>query len=242
MMEIISLQRPTNNKLLTALPKKQYQRLLPCLEEIDLFFGDVLFNPGDKIRYVYFPVNGVLSLLAVENEVTVEIGLVGNEGMVGLPVFLGVPTSRISLVVQGSGAALRMKSADFLRECKQNDLLSHLMRRYTHYLLMQVSQTVLCNRLHLIEQRLAHILLTMHDRMMTNQFTLKQEFLAQILGARREAVSIAAGNLQKQQLISYSRGNLSIIDRNGLEATCCQCYNKVADEYQKLLAAQLRLN
>lgn len=242
MIETIKLQKPSANLLLSALNKKEYQRILPRLEPVDLIFGEALFNPGDKIRYVYFPNSGVVSVLAVEDEATLEIGLIGNEGLVGLPVFLEVPSSRALVVVQGDGTALKMKATDFLNECRQSSLLSRLVHRYTHYLLVQISQAVICTRRHLIESRLACILLMMHDRMKTNQFKLKQEFLSKILGVRREAVTLAAGNLQKKQLISYSRGNLSIINREGLEADCCRCYEIVNAEYQDFLGAQKQLN
>lgn len=242
MMEMLKLEEPATNHLLAALPKKEYQRLLPHLKQIDLIFGEPLFDVGDKISYVYFPQSGVVSILAVEDEATLEVGLVGNEGMVGLPVFLEVKTSRALIIAQSNGTALKMKATDFLKECKKNVLLSRLMRRYAHYLMMQITQTVVCTRLHLIESRLSCLLLMMHDRVMTNHFKIKQEFLSKILGVRREAVSIAAGNLQHQKLISYSRGNLSIINREGLEAACCRCYKIVTEEYKGFLAAQSRLN
>ncbi|MDQ4121434.1 MAG: Crp/Fnr family transcriptional regulator [Acidobacteriota bacterium] len=241
-METLKIEKPATNRLLAALPEKDYQRLLPRLEQIDLIFGEPLFGVGDPIRYVYFPQSGVVSIHAVEDEATLEVGLVGNEGMIGLPLFLEVETSRALIIAQSNGTALRMQASDFLQECKENVLLSRLMRRYTHYLLMQITQTVICTRLHLIESRLACLLLMMHDRMMTNEFKLKQEFLSKVLGVRREAVSIAASNLQQQQLISYSRGNLSIVNREGLEAACCRCYKIVTQEYKGFLAAQSQLN
>jgi CRP-like cAMP-binding protein len=240
-MEITTPRKPSSNKLLTALSKKEYLRILSGLEQVDLAFGEILYKPGDKINYIYFPMSGAVSLLAVEDEATLELGLIGNEGMIGLPVFLGVPISRALVVVQGDGTALRMKAKDFLKECEQNDLLSRLVRRYIHYLLMQISQTVVCTRLHLIEQRLACLLMMMHDRVMNNRFQLKHEFLSRILGVRREAITIAAGSLQKKQLITYSRGNLLILDRKGLEAVCCRCYQIVTGEYQSFLSAQKQL-
>jgi CRP-like cAMP-binding protein len=242
MIETINLQKQSVNLLLSALGKKEYQRIVSQLEQVDLMFGDVLFNPGDKINHVYFPQTAVISFLASEDEAVIEIGLIGNEGMVGLPLFLGVFDSRILITVQGNGTALRMRAKDFLKECEQNERLSRVMRRYTHYLLMQVSQSVICNRRHLIEDRLACVLLIMHDRMITTQFKLKQEFLSMILGVRREAITIAAGSLQKKQLISYSRGNLLILDRKGLEAVCCRCYENLTREYQEFVAAENRLN
>jgi CRP-like cAMP-binding protein len=241
-METKTREITSVNKLLSTLPKKEYQRILLSLEQVDLVFGEALYKPDDKINFVYFPMSGVVSLLAVEDEATMELGLIGNEGMIGLPVFLGVPISRALVVAQSNTTALRMKATDFLKECEQNALLSCLVRRYTHYLLMQISQAVVCTRLHLIEQRLACILMVMYDRVMINSFQLKHEFLSRILGVRREAITIAAGSLQKKGLITYSRGNLVILDPKGLEGTCCRCYKAVTGEYQNFLAAQKRLS
>ena len=228
-------QTAFDNLLLAALPKKDRQRLLSDFEPFDLIFGETLFEAGDKIRYIYFPLSGIVSLFAVEDNSSLKIGLAGNEGVVGLPVFLESETSPNLAVVQGEGAALRMKTKNFLRECRQNDLLSRQIRRYTNYFLAQVSQSVLCNRLHLLESRLACLLTMMQDRMMTDQFRLKQEFISKVLGVRREAVTKAAGNLQKQELISYSRGNLLILNRDNLEKVCCRCYQIVKKEYEKYL-------
>lgn len=241
MRENTKVQETPANWLLARLPKKEYQSLVPRLDRVDLIFGEALYNPGDKIRYVYFPESGVLSILAVEDQTTVELGMVGNEGMTGLPVFLEAPTSRARVIVQGAGSALRLKATDFLKACEHSALLPRLMRRYTCYLMMQIGQTAVCSRLHLIESRLACLLLMMRDRMITDQFELKHEFLSKIIGVSREAITIAAGNLQKQQLISYSRGNLLILDREGLKAACCQCYKIVTAEYRDLFAAQKRL-
>lgn len=237
MMENIKLLETPANRLLARLPDQDYRGLRPQFEHIDLIFGEALYEPGDTIDYVYFPQSGVLSLLAVEDEATLEIGLVGNEGMTGLPVFLEMPVSRVRVLVQGDGSALRIKSADFLKACEQSVLLSRLVRRYTHYLIMQIGQAVVCSRLHLIESRLACLLMMMRDRTRTDHFQFKQEFLSKILGVRREAITIAASSLQKQQLISYSRGNLSILDPDGLQTVCCKCYKVAAAEYRNLFAS-----
>jgi CRP-like cAMP-binding protein len=227
---------PPANKLLAALPKASFEQLLPELEQIDLIFGDVIFNVGDEIRDVYFPNSGVVSLFAVENQATLEIALVGNEGVVGLPIFLETGVSPNLAVVQGNGTAFKIKSRSFLEKFRQNAFSSQLVHRYTYFLLAQISQAVVCNRLHLTEARLACLLLMMHDRMMTNQFQLKQEFISKVLGVRREAVTKAASRLQRQELISYSRGSLLIINREGLENVCCRCYKIVTAEYHDLLA------
>jgi CRP-like cAMP-binding protein len=220
------------NRLLAALSAKEYQRLLPKLEEISLIYAETIYEPGDIIRHVYFPNSGIVSLLmrVAEGEM-LEVGVVGDEGMVGLPVFLGVETSSNHVIVQGDGTALRIKTEDFLKECGRGDSLPKLLRRYTHHLLMQVSQTVVCTRFHLIEARLICLLLMMHDRMKADKFRITQEILSKMLGVRREAVNKSATNLQQNGLISYSRGNVSILNRAGLESVACRCYAIVKAEY-----------
>ncbi|MCA1640297.1 MAG: Crp/Fnr family transcriptional regulator, partial [Acidobacteria bacterium] len=226
---------PIANRILAALPIKEYQRLLPKLEQTNLIFAENIYKLGDIIRYVYFPTSGVVSLLARGEEgEMLEIGVVGNEGVVGLPVFLGVETSGNHAIVQGDGTALRIKTEAFLKECGRNGSLPKLLQRYTHALLMQVSQTVLCTRLHLIEARLICLLLMMHDRMKTDEFKITQEFLSKMLGVRREAVSKSAANLQQRKLIAYSRGIVSIINRMALEAAACKCYKILKEEYANL--------
>lgn len=225
------------NRLLAALPAKEYAHLLPNLEEIPLAYGETLYEQGEAIRYIYFPNSGMISLLtyAAEDEV-LEVGVIGNEGIIGLPVFLGVETSRNQVIVQGDGAALRIKTEDFIKECGRGGTLPKLLRRYTHALITQVSQTVACNRFHLIEERLMCWLLLMHDRMQTDKFKITQEFLSKMLGVRREAVSKSAANLQQRKLIEYSRGIVSIINRAALEAAACNCYSVVKAEYDNLPA------
>ncbi|HEX8399143.1 MAG TPA: Crp/Fnr family transcriptional regulator [Pyrinomonadaceae bacterium] len=225
------------NRLLAALPAKEYEHLLPNLEEIPLTYAETIYEQGEAIRYIYFPNSGMISLLthAAKGEV-LEVGVVGNEGMIGLPVFLGVETSRNQVIVQGDGAALRIKTEDFIKECGRGVSLPKLLRRYTHALITQVSQTVACNRFHLIEERLMCWLLLMHDRMQTDKFKITQEFLSKMLGVRREAVSKSAANLQQRKLIEYSRGIVSIINRAALEAAACNCYSVVKAEYDNLPA------
>lgn len=219
------------NRLLAALPAKEYSRLLPNLEEISLIFTKIIYEPGDIIRHVYFPSSGIVSLLsAVEERSLLEVGIVGSEGFVGLPVFLGVKTSNNHAVVQGAGVAMRMKTTDFLTESKNGGVLPRLLQRYTHSLMLQISQSAVCYRFHPIEARLARWLLMTADRMESENFQITQEFLSNMLGVRREAVSKSAANLQQEQLISYRRGNISINNRAGLEAVVCKCYSIIKDE------------
>jgi len=222
------------NRLLAALPAKEYARLLPKLEEISLNFTETIYEPGDVIRHVYFPDSGIVSLLsAVEERSLLEIGIVGSEGFVGLPVFLGVKTSNNRAIVQGTGVAMRMKTADFLTESNNGGALPRLLQRYTHSLLIQISQSAVCYRFHPIEARLARWLLMTADRMKAENFQITQEFLSNMLGVRREAVSKSAANLQQRQLISYSRGNITIINWAELESVSCKCYQIVKEEEAK---------
>lgn len=222
---------PVTNRLLAALPKKEYQRLLPELEQVPLAFGDILYEPGDNIDHVYFPDSGIISLLSeVESQKLLEVGIVGNEGVAGLPVVLGVRVSLNRGLVQGAGTAMRMKAAALRREFKRDGALQRLLHRYLHSLLTQISQSAVCNRFHAVDARLARWLLMTHDRVESDEFQLTQEFLSNMLGVRREAVSKAAGALQKRELVNYSRGHITILNRAGLETSACQCYRVIKDE------------
>ncbi|MDQ3712133.1 MAG: Crp/Fnr family transcriptional regulator [Acidobacteriota bacterium] len=226
----------TGNRLLAALPRKVLQQLLPDLEQITLTLSEVLYHRGDVIRYVYFPSDSMVSLLSsVGDRSTLEVSVVGNEGMTGIPVFLGIKKSLYKMVVQGAGTALRMKASSLRKHANNNGRLQALLQLYTHALLMQVSQSVACNRFHSIEARLARWLLAMRDRLDSNEFRLTQEFLSNRLGVRREIINKAATALQKQQLISYSRGVLTILDATGLEAVSCTCYQSIKEEYDGFL-------
>ena len=231
MTETTGPDDPIYNRLLAALPDKEHRRLLPHLEQIPLTYGKRLYDRGDAIEYVYFPNSGIVSLLAtVEDEAMLEVGIVGREGMIGIAVFLGVKTSNNRAVVQGQGFAMRMKTAAFLAECRKSEMLSRLLKRFTQSLFAQVSQSAVCYRFHPAEDRLARWLMMTSDRMDTNEIYLTQEFLSNMLGVRREAVNKSAVILQQQQLISYSRGNISITNREELETKACRCYAIIKDE------------
>lgn len=226
--------RPAN-QLLAALPKKDYQAVLRQMEEVPLVFEETLYIPDAEIRDVYFPNSGIVSILAGANErSTLEVGMVGNEGMVGLSVFLGVNTSINRAVVQGGGSAMKMKASGLRKACNRGIALSRLLQRYAHSVLMQVTQSAVCNQFHSVDARLARWLLMTHDRMGGEEFRLTQEFLSHMLGVRREGVSLAAGDLQKRKLIRYSRGRLQILDRAGLLATSCGCYQIINHESKSL--------
>ena len=218
-------REPIKNHLLAALSRQEYQRLQPDLEPVALVFGTILYEPGDVVQDVYFPNQGIISLLStVEERSTLEVGMVGSEGMAGITVFLGARTSLNRALVQGAGTAMRMKAAVLRQQIKDKRPLPELLRHYTHSLLTQISQGAVCNRFHRVEKRLARWLLMSHDRLRSDEFRLTQEFLADMLGVRREGVVKAARVLQQRELISYVRGQIKILNRAGLEAASCQCY------------------
>jgi len=213
------------NQLLSALPRKDYQRMFTGLEPVNLNFGEVLYEPGDPIGHVYFPGTVLVSLMTlVDDRLTLEVGVVGCEGMVGLPVALGIGVSPFRALVQGAGTAMRMKSSWFVKELRQSTALQRALQRYTHTLMAQFAQTAACNRFHVVEERLARWLLITRDRVQSTDFRLTQEFLSHMLGVRRVGVTKAAGHLQQRRLIEYSRGNIRIVDQPGLEAASCSCY------------------
>ena len=221
---------PVANSLLAALPRRDYLHLLPALKPVALTFGEVLYEPGEVIRHVYFPNNSVVSLLTlVDGHQALEVGLVGREGLVGIPLALGVGVTSVRALVQGAGTAMRMESARFRGEFARCAPLQRELYRYAHVLMAQVTQTAACNRFHVVEARLARWLLMTRDRVQSEQFRLTQEFLAHMLGVRRVGVTHAAGALQRRKLISYSRGKIRILDQKGLEAASCGCYEIVKE-------------
>ena len=219
-----------SNQLLAAMPQTALQRMLPGLEPVTLTYGQVLYEPAGRIHHVYFPVDCLVSLLtAVDRDRSLEVGMVGNEGMVGMPMVLGIGVSAVRALVQGSGTALRMPAARFLAEFKKNTALQRALFRYTHLLMAQVSQTAACNRFHEADTRLGRWLLMTSDRLHSREFLLTQEFLAHMLGVRRVGVTKAAEELRRRKLIEYSRGHIKILDRKGLESAACTCYRIVKD-------------
>jgi CRP-like cAMP-binding protein len=227
---------PGRNKLLAALPRREADRLVPYLEPISLDFEETIYEPESLIRHVYFPTSGLISLLLVlDNGSAAEVGRVGDEGMVGLPVFLGVERSHTRAFVQIAGEALRMKAQVFRQQARQGGPLVSLLLRYTQALLRQSECLTACNTWHAIEQRLSRWLLITHDRVQADQFEVTQAFLSQMLGVHRQSVTAAASNLQRAGLIRYSRGKLRILDRERLEAASCECYRALRRQYDDLL-------
>ena len=225
------LNSPIANRLLAALPQREYRRLLPELEQVSMPFAEIIYEPGDPIRHVYFPNDSIVSLLtAVTARSPLEVGLVGSEGLAGISVFMGIGVARTRALVQGAGTAMRMTAAALRSESNHIGSLHRLLHRYTHSLLTQVSQAAACNRFHMMDARLARWLLMTRDRLQSDEFRLTQEFMSNMLGVRREGVNKAAGALQQDKLISYSRGHIMILDRAGLAAVACNCYRLVRDE------------
>lgn len=230
----MSLRTSATNRVLAGIPAGGYRRLRAHLQPVTLNFGDILYEPGESIRHVYFPLDCLISLLtAVDKRRNLEVGMVGNEGMAGMPVVLGVGLSGVRALVQGGGRALRMGSTRFRLEFARSMPLQQALFRYTHALMAQISQTAACNRFHGAEARLARWLLMTRDRVGSDDFPMTHVFLAHMLGLRREGVTEAASALKRHKLINYSRGKIQILDAKGLAASSCPCYQLVNAVYQR---------
>jgi len=227
---------PRQNHLLASLPAEDYGRLLPALEEISLPLGHVLYESGAKMRHVYFPTTAIVSLLYVmEDGDSAEIAVVGNEGIVGVSLFMGGETTPSRALVQSAGHGYRLNGALLKDEFFRAGPMQRLLLRYTQALLTQMAQTAVCNRHHSLDQQFCRWLLLSLDRLPSNNLIMTQELIANMLGVRREGVTEAAGNVQKAGLIEYRRGHITILDRAGLEARSCECYAVVKHEYDRLL-------
>lgn len=227
---------PRHNHLLAVLPEAECARLFPYLEWVPLPLGKALYESGDQLSHVYFPTTAIVSLLYVmENGASAEIAVVGNEGIVGIALFMGGETMPNRAVVQSAGHAYRLKGQALKQEFNRSGALQHLLLRYTLALLTQMAQTAVCNRHHSVDQQLCRWLLLSLDRLPSNELSMTQELIANMLGVRREGVTAAAGNLQGAGLIHYSRGRITVLDRPGLEARVCECYEVVRKEFCRLL-------
>jgi CRP-like cAMP-binding protein len=225
------------NRLLGALPRKEYQKLLAILEPVNLTFGEILYESHTPIRYVYFPNNCFVSMLTtVDTGRAAEVGLIGSEGMIGIPMALGVAISPFRAVVQGGGTAMRLKTGDFHRCFSKSAALKREVFLFTHLLMIQIAQTAACNRFHVVTQRMARWMLMTRDRVNSNEFRITQDFLALMLGVRRVGVSAAMSDLRKRSLIIYRRGAITILDHEGLVAVACGCYKTVRDTYTEAQA------
>ena len=235
MAKVRKIHVPGQNRLLVALPSDDYDRLLPHLEKVSLPLRDILYEAHGPITHVYFPLSGVVSLVIEDSGSTLEVGIIGNEGMVGTPVFLGSERSPTRAIAQIPGEALRMEAKVFQKEMRRGGPLHGLVQRYTQTMINQISQSIVCNHRHSVEKRMCRWLLMSHDRVGADEFPLTHEFLAQMLGVCRPTVTAVAGSLQKTGLIIYHRGRITVLHRKGLETASCECYAVVANELDRLL-------
>ncbi len=238
MLQILmpALREYTQNHLLDALPLPERERIHPYLELIPMPLGKILYESGDVLRHVYFPIDSIVSLLYVmEDGASAEISVVGNEGLIGVALFMGGETTPSRAIVQSAGHAYRLLGQRLKDEFHRNGELQLLLLRYTQALLTQMAQTAVCNRHHSVDQQLCRWLLLSLDRLPTNQLTMTQELIANMLGVRREGVTEAAGKLQKLGVIRYARGRITVLDRPHLEELCCECYAVVKKETDRLL-------
>jgi CRP-like cAMP-binding protein len=232
---MLQSQLPVVNKILACLPRLDYQRLLATMETVELTAGEVLCEPGEAVRYVYFPSGVLLSLLnLVDTEDVFSVALMGREGMVGAASVMGSQLSPFRVIVLGSGTALRMKSKLFVQEFRSNEVLRDAVLGFVLALTMQISENAACNRFHVIEERLARWLLMMRDRFSSGQFHITHEMMGHLLGVRRVGVTNAAQSLKQRELIDYSRGAIDIVNGVGLKAAACGCYRMVEGRHGKL--------
>lgn len=233
-----NLVSPTN-QLLAVLPPEAYQRLLPSLKLVELPQHKILYHPGENYQYAYFPSRSVISIVTVmENGSMAEIGVIGNEGMIGLPIFLHTNYTNFTVIVQVGGEAYRIARQPLQAEIDRNGALQDLLRHYVQARIVQLSQTAACNSHHKIEQRFARWLLTVRDSIQAEEFQLTQEFISQMLGVRRSGVTVIASQFQKAGIIQYKRGKIWIVSHQKLEAACCECHQIITNEYSRLLARQ----
>ena len=233
---------PRQNHLLNALPRGDYERLEPHLELIKMGLGDVLYEPGVQLRHVYFPTTSIVSLLYVmEDGASAEIAIVGNEGILGISLFMGGETTPSRALVQSAGYGFRLKAQALKSEFARFGPTLHLLLRYTQSLITQMAQTAVCNRHHSVDQQLCRWLLLSLDRLASNELSMTQELIANMLGVRREGVTDAAGKLQSAGLIRYRRGTITVLDRPGVEARSCECYQVVKTELDRLLPYVARI-
>ena len=233
-----STSDPRLNHLLAALPDPEWQRWQPLLEHVDLPLGHVMYESGRALGHVYFPTTAIVSLLYVmEDGASAEIAVVGNEGVVGISLFMGGESTPSRAVVQSAGEGWRLRAPAVKEEFERPGPVMHLLLRYTQALITQMAQTAVCNRHHTLDQQLCRWLLLSLDRLQDSELVMTQELIANMLGVRREGVTEAALQLQKQGLISYARGHITVLDRPGLEARTCECYAVVKKEYDRLLPA-----
>ncbi|MFA6162706.1 MAG: Crp/Fnr family transcriptional regulator [Methylobacter sp.] len=227
---------PATNRLLAALPRKDREQLLANCEKIELVFAEVLYRAGELITHVYFPTGTIISLMTpINGGAGLEVRLIGNEGMLGIALMLGVDVAPFHALVQGAGPALRITAPSFLRELEHSPALQQELKHYLYVSMSQLAQTAACTRFHVVEARLARWLLMTNNRAHSNHIHVTHELMAYLLGVRRVGITKAANSLQKQKLISYRRGDITILDHVGLEAASCECYRADKETYERIL-------
>jgi len=235
-IQLTQQQNPGKNHLLAALPDEDFERLLPALELVTMPLGEMIYEPGRQMQHAYFPTTSIVSLHYVtESGSSAETAGVGNEGIVGVPIFMGGESTSSSAVVQTAGYAYRLESQELKKEFTRGGFLQQLLLRYTQALMTQMGQSAACYRHHSVEQRLCRWLLLTLDRCESNELVMTQELVASMLGVRREGITEAVGNLQRAGLINSRRGHISVVRREGLETTACECYKVVKKEMTRLL-------
>ncbi|MGI8788073.1 MAG: Crp/Fnr family transcriptional regulator [Pyrinomonadaceae bacterium] len=224
------------NHLLAALPVGEFARVQPKLEQVSYKLGEVIYESGDKMDYAVFPTTAIISLLYImESGATAEIGVAGNDGIVGTAIFMGDGTTTSRAIIQSAGAAFKIKAKDLKEAFARGEVFQNLLLRYVQSLMTQISQTAVCNRLHSLEQQLCRWLLLSHDRLESDKLVMTHDLISNMLGVRREGVTLAAQKLARKKLITNVRGTMTVIDRQGLEEAVCECYKVVNDEYNRLL-------
>jgi CRP-like cAMP-binding protein len=236
MQQPISLTKALKNHILAHLPSAEFSQIAPKLEHVNFQLGEVLYESGEKQDFAYFPTSSIVSLLYImENGSTAEIGIVGNDGIIGLAIFLGGETTTNRAVVQSAGEGFRIRASDLKAAFATSGKLRDRLLRYTQALLTQISLTAVCNRLHSVEEQLCRWLLLSHDRLDSNDLVMTHDLISNMLGVRREGITLAAQKLAKRKLIKNVRGTITVIDRKGLEVAACECYAVVNEEYDRLL-------
>jgi CRP-like cAMP-binding protein len=236
MTATVTAEVASKNHLLAGITAEEMERLIPHLQPVSLSLGKVIYESGEKLDYIYFPTTAIISLLYImESGATAEIGVVGNDGLIGIAIFMGGDTTPNRAVVQSAGKAMKMKAQAMKNEFLRGGPFHNQCLRYTQALITQISQTAVCNRLHSVDQQLCRWLLLSHDRLPSDRLIMTHDLIANMLGVRREGITHAAKRLQRAGYISYVRGDMTILDRKGLEADVCECYQVVRTEYERLL-------